>query len=179
MSDDLPSTVFHPEAFRRSLSSSFDGALHWDHWAPAINRRNIRPSDIDCIVEINGFFLICESKDEGVEVSVGQSMLLDALIQTGLFVVITRWGKDRPGKAWQVEWLGKKHSKRGPNEKQTVEEQEAQFIAKWANVVDARNRDDWRRKLIKAAFDGVEPKIRDELLEIAKVFCVETFGGEE
>ena len=142
---DLPKTILYPDAFRRSPSAEFDGVLHWDHWAPAIARRRISPNDIDAIVEINNFFLICESKDENVAIQPGQRQMLDALLRTGLFTLISRWGKEPPGKCWQLETFNGAQEKKAADS-QTVVEQESTFIADWAETVDKRfDRDEWRR----------------------------------
>src|SRR5262249_1353732 len=153
-------TVLYPDAFKRSPSAGFDGVFHWDHWAPAIARRAIAPSDLDAIVEIKGFFLICESKDEGAHIQKGQRLLLDALVRTGLVTLITRWGKEPPGKWWQYETINYKSLVLGPTDSQSVVDQETVFISRWAEVVDGYQADQWRLRMIDSALIGAPTSVR-------------------
>jgi len=157
MSDDLPSTIIYPEAFKRGPSAGFDGPLTWDHWIPAINGqleygpRGISPMDVDAAVEIKNFFLISESKDPGKEIPVGQERTLRALMNTGLFSVIRQWGKDIP-QAWSLERWDKGRSQLfGPVAGKTVQAQIYEYIEHWAHTRDRLSSDRWRGRLIEAA----------------------------
>lgn len=55
--------------------------------------RGIKVSDIDGIVERNGFFLVLETKRPNAGQPVGQRILFEQMVKTGRFSVIYIWGK--------------------------------------------------------------------------------------
>jgi len=55
--------------------------------------RGIKMGDVDGIVECSGFFLVLETKNPGAPKPVGQRILYEAMVKTGLFTVIYIWGK--------------------------------------------------------------------------------------
>lgn len=151
--DDLPKTVLYPDAFRRSPAAGFDGEYHWDHWARAINRRGIRPCDIDAVVEINHFFLMAETKDQGwsVDDNIGQTRTRRSLLDTGLVTFLYQWGKKDPVQ-WQYQtWQFKSRLFVRPSIGHTMLDDIENFISRWANWADNLNATRWRRRMIDAA----------------------------
>lgn len=65
----------------------------WD-WRPVFGSfaDNVRPMDIDFIVERNGRFLVFETKAPGVEIAQGQRRALQALSRLPQFTVAVLWG---------------------------------------------------------------------------------------
>lgn len=55
--------------------------------------RGIKVSDIDGIVERNGFFLVLETKRPTAGQPTGQRILFEQMVRTGKFVVIYIWGE--------------------------------------------------------------------------------------
>lgn len=53
----------------------------------------IKPTDLDGFIERKGKFLVIETKSPNVEVTKGQQITFDALINTGYFTVIVVWGE--------------------------------------------------------------------------------------
>lgn len=81
--------------FYHSLPAGFDGEFDWDFLIPAFEPTKIQPMDIDGIVERNGHFLVFETKDEGKDIPVGQSITLNALHQLGVFTLFFLYGKNK------------------------------------------------------------------------------------
>lgn len=78
-------TIQNPQAFCEGL---------WD-WAildGCFGASKIKPTDIDGLVERNGYFLFIESKNTGAAVPEGQKILHKRLANTGVFTVIILWG---------------------------------------------------------------------------------------
>ena len=69
---------------------------HWD-WgflkaAGCFGTTKIEPTDIDGLVERNGYFLFKECKTPNVPINTGQDILHKALVDTGVFTVVRIWG---------------------------------------------------------------------------------------
>lgn len=82
-------TIQDPYAFVRNL---------WD-WAcldGCFGDTPIKPTDIDGVIERNGFFLFLETKEPGVPVKKGQRIFYTALAQKPGVSVFIVWG--HPGK---------------------------------------------------------------------------------
>jgi hypothetical protein len=166
--NDLPITIIYPDAFARSPPAQFDGVYHWEFWQSAINRRNIRPADIDAAVEIKSFFLMAETKDAGISLveDDGQGRTRRALINTGLVTFIYQWGKKDPVQ-WQWEtWREKSpiytEVRNGPTMKHDI----GDFIRRWADHHDLLDPNlVWRRRAIEAALHNAPPIIEIELHE--------------
>jgi len=156
----LPSTVKFPSAFTQSPSAGNDGHLHWEWWKYAIDRRDIKPMDIDGLVEIKNNFLICESKNPGVPIPKAQQDSINALLRTGLFTVIYQYGKETP--QW---WAQQGHAKaRSPDFAGGLNPDRRsgglfEFVKKWAQVVDAFHPEAWRARLIQAALHNAPEPI--------------------
>jgi hypothetical protein len=159
MADDLPSTIIFPEAFKRSPTADNDGVYYWEWWRAAINRRGIRPTDGDAIVEINNAFLLAETKDEGVPIQDGQRRTLDALLRTGLWTVIHQIGKHTPV-SWALERyaMPRREFTGGLN----VDRRSGplfDFVARWAERADSLHKHWWRKRAITAALDGAPVEV--------------------
>jgi hypothetical protein len=170
MADDnvvpLPSTVKFPHAFRTSPSAGFDGALHWEFWRYAINRRCIEPMDLDAIVEINNFFLINESKNPGVPISSGQQRTLNALLRTGLCTVIYQTGKEWP-QFWSYQTIA---HPRTPEFADGLNPDRRSgsifdFIRAWSIKNDTRHPEAWRFRMIDAALHGASNLVWQHLAD--------------
>lgn len=90
---DLPSTITHPEAFRRSIAPDFDGVFNWE-WMRGIYPRKVMPMDFDGVVELNGWFFIFETKDPGKAVPEGQKYTFKRLPE--MCIVFYIEGKELP-----------------------------------------------------------------------------------
>lgn len=67
----------------------------WD-WAilrGCFGDTRIEPTDIDGLVERNGYLLLMETKAPGVEIKQGQRITHSALVETGAFAVFNIWGR--------------------------------------------------------------------------------------
>lgn len=87
----------------------FDGFWNWDILDGCFGKTNIKPSDIDGVTERNGKFLFIETKTPGVEVPMGQRILLNNLVnlKNGFVFVIIIWGNtDNPEYAQTISTLG-------------------------------------------------------------------------
>lgn len=102
MDDRAPSSIHSPSLFLDGEPAGFDGFFDW-HWVSSAvqraTRRNITPMDIDASVEINGHFLIFETKREGVAMQKGQVQALLNLWSRGYVTLIFLWGKQSPAQA--------------------------------------------------------------------------------
>lgn len=96
MSQQLPSTIRHPETFRRAAPAGFDGVFDWSWTEGAFGETKITPMDLDGVVERRGQFLIFETKDVGVQIPQGQLITLQTMHQLGTFTVMIIHGKARP-----------------------------------------------------------------------------------
>ena len=78
-------------------------AEHWD-WGPLygafeVNGKNtISPSDLDCIIERNGYFLVLETKNPGEKMSTGQARALFELarMEPRFFVFVVHGKRNEP-----------------------------------------------------------------------------------
>jgi hypothetical protein len=172
----LPPTVLYPESFRSSPSAGNDGDLHWGWQSEAVGRRGIRPADLDACIEINGFFLVTESKDvgkpirdadedENVRPRDGQAILRRAFIRTGLVTFLYQWGKRIPVE-WQWHTLERKSIKRRATDASIKPGGEMfEFVRRWAEHFDRQDKDAWRFRMIDAALRNSAPSFRQALLE--------------
>jgi len=104
--DKLPATVKYPRAFKRAPPANYDGVFDWEFLLPAFNGTNIRPTDLDAIVERFLHVLILETKAPSVVVPVGQRILLEAMVRIGQgnVCVMVVHGKVAPDIASIEEW---------------------------------------------------------------------------
>jgi len=77
----------------------------WNCLDGCFGQRGIRPTDIDGMVERNGYFLVIETKSPGVELKTGQYLTLRRLANTGYFTVIVVWGTAQ--KPVELLWMDK------------------------------------------------------------------------
>jgi hypothetical protein len=76
-------TIIRPETFQRHLPAGYDGLFDWDFLLPAFAPTNIKPMDLDALVERQGHFLVFETKNPGVPIPDAQRLALDRLILRG------------------------------------------------------------------------------------------------
>lgn len=147
--------IKHPEAFECSPSAGFDGLYYWDWMKRAVARRGIEPCDTDAKIEINGFFLLVESKAPGVEISRGQGQAIRAELQTGLVTYIYVRGKQVPTWwRWESWEEGKSEEFNAPIAAESMLNDMSRFVARWADDHDRLPADAWRHRLIEAANRG-------------------------
>lgn len=91
-----PETIKYPKTFNNSLPANFDGVFDWSWTEGCFGDTKITPSDIDCIVERHGNFLLMETKDVDVPIPNGQMITLKALYKLGCFTIMLIWGKQSP-----------------------------------------------------------------------------------
>lgn len=58
------------------LPALFDGQFHWDFLKPAFYGTKVMPMDFDAVIERYSSCLIFETKDNGKNISLGQSLTL-------------------------------------------------------------------------------------------------------
>ena len=68
------------------------GLRNYEWLAPFLPGR-VAPSDLDCVLERNGKFLVLEMKPPGVALPMGQRILLKNLVRLGVDVWVC-WGED-------------------------------------------------------------------------------------
>ena len=123
--NDLPDTIFYPDAFRRSKAAGFDGVFDWSWMDGCFGDTGIMPMDFDCVVERKAQFLIVESKDIGVPIPYGQLRSLQAIHNKRCACIMFVYGKREPEHC--VCWL--------PGSKQTEEligvDEATAFVARW------------------------------------------------
>jgi len=74
-------TINNPKAFTEQL---------WD-WAVlegCFGQSKIKPTDIDGLVEHNGYFLMLEAKNKGVPIPQGQAILHNAWLEKGNSLIV-------------------------------------------------------------------------------------------
>jgi hypothetical protein len=67
----------------------------WD-WAildGCFGNTKIKPTDVDGMVERNGYFLLLETKGKNVALNQGQRIYLERLRSTGIFTNLVIWGE--------------------------------------------------------------------------------------
>lgn len=64
----------------------------WGFLDECFGGTRIRVTDVDGLVEHNGFFLLIEAKTPGKDVPVGQAILFDQLIKNDHWAVLIIWG---------------------------------------------------------------------------------------
>jgi len=79
-------TINDPERFCNSL-------WDWGCLNGCFGLSKIKVTDADGEVERNGYFLRLETKDDGVDIPLGQNILFKSLVNTGYFTVMIVWGK--------------------------------------------------------------------------------------
>jgi hypothetical protein len=164
-SSALPSTINHPGAFARSPSAGFDGVTDWLWLENGVHHvRGIKPTDVDGAVGVKHFFLYVETKDVGVEPTIGQRRFINDQIDLGLYTAIYVWGKREPT-SWQwqnfVETSERFTEAYGGG---TMLDDMETFARGWINFNDARSEDYWRTRLIEAALKGAPSGLKRELI---------------
>lgn len=81
-----------PDLFNRSLPADFDGQFHWD-FLQGVFPRGGMPTDWDAVIEINGFFLVFETKNPGAVMKQGQRRCLETAVRKGYTTVFYVEGK--------------------------------------------------------------------------------------
>lgn len=88
----------------RNLLTYFGEAADWSLFNDCFTN-GIRFTDIDGLVERNGYFLLGEVKQEGVEIQPGQKLCFERLQETHAFTVVTIWGTTADPKKLHVYFL--------------------------------------------------------------------------
>jgi hypothetical protein len=137
---DLPKTIYNPEGFLSSPTAGFDGVFDWDLiFNDCFGNTKITPTDIDCIIERKGRFIVCETKLQGVKIPLGQEILLKELHKLGVFTIYAIWGKAGGfQKAWvrnSIEYGGE-----GFWVKENVGEVLNTHTKEWFNKTDNLNK---------------------------------------
>lgn len=90
--------------FESYLSSVWDWTPFNECFAPT----NIRITDIDGFVERNGLFLVIETKKPTIKIPLGQQIMFNRMVQTGLFTVLIIWGDpNKPIRALKLDKAGR------------------------------------------------------------------------
>lgn len=77
----------------RDMESAVASIWDW-HFLNDCFTRGITVADIDGIIERHGYFLVLEAKRPGAGQPLGQKILYENMVKTGLFTVVYFWGKD-------------------------------------------------------------------------------------
>lgn len=134
MTQKLPSTIKHPETFRRAAPAGFDGVFDWSWTQGCFGAGKITPMDLDGVIERKGQFLVFETKDVGVQIPQGQLYTLQALHRLGFFTIMIIHGKICPEVAHC--WYPASKTKitlHGPDEARD-------FVARWYRWSDTKGR---------------------------------------
>lgn len=92
----LPDTINYPDAYNKSKTPWHDGDIYWQWLIDGCKGTNIKPMDIDAIIERKGCFLVVESKEINVPIPLGQMITLNRLWALGIVSTIFVWGKEVP-----------------------------------------------------------------------------------
>ena len=101
-----PDTIKYPATFDKKRPAGFDGIFDWRWTEGCFGETKITPMDFDGVVERKGHYIVFETKDNGVEVPLGQQITLRNLQNPKTFCVMTIWGKDIPRRA-EITFNGK------------------------------------------------------------------------
>jgi hypothetical protein len=96
MRNEPPETIKNPDSFFNSLPCEFDGIFDWSFLIDCFIGTNIKPMDIDAIIEKNGNFLVIETKSKGIPIPLGQQITFEALWELGVFSILFIYGKKNP-----------------------------------------------------------------------------------
>lgn len=75
-----------------NLDAFVGGLWDWGILRGCFGLSRIQPTDVDGLVEYNGYFLLLEAKRPGVPLKQGQRIMFEALQRTGRFTVVIVWG---------------------------------------------------------------------------------------
>lgn len=96
---------------------------------------NVKPTDVDALIERNGHFLLFEGKSPNSPIPEGQRILFDALLAKGSFTILIGWadldGDGLPARTDQIQvW---------PDEPKTPADYEdiQKFVKWWWLTVEA------------------------------------------
>lgn len=76
-----------------NLELFISGLWDWGILNGCFGGSRIRPTDIDGLVEKNGYFLLFETKRQGASIPMGQKIMFNNMIATQKFTVIVAWGE--------------------------------------------------------------------------------------
>ena len=85
---------------KKAYAESF---WNWQPFNVCFPGTKIRITDLDGMVERNGFFLLLETKGPGVPVPLGQSIMFERLVVDKGFAVMILWGRQVEGMPPEVE----------------------------------------------------------------------------
>ena len=133
--DILPSTIRHPDTFRKHQPAGFDGAFDWSWTAGCFGNTKIEPMDFDGVVERKGNFIVFETKNVGKAIPQGQMMTLNELWHRGGVTLLFVYGKMKFEKATYI--LAKKKLRREQvSGKITDLDSARKFVKDWYEYAD-------------------------------------------
>lgn len=91
-------TINNPQQYCNSL-------WDWGCLDGCFGVTRIKPTDIDGLIERNGYFLAIETKLPGVDIPQGQTIMFQGLIETGYFMILIVWG--HPGRPLKLKLISK------------------------------------------------------------------------
>ena len=129
----LPNTILYPERFKEANSARNDGLFDWSWTEGCFGQTNIKPMDVDGIVERMGQFLVFETKAKGAPLPNGQRYTLEAMHTTGQYTIMIIWGKVVP-EEFEV-WFpsGEKREYHGVEKAKEV-------VSRWFEYADGKRK---------------------------------------
>ena len=88
------------------------GVWDWGILRGCFGQTRIEPTDIDGLVERNGYFLVLEAKSPNAKVKTGQKITFESMLKTGKFTVMIIYGQQNQPEKVEV-WT--------PHEKRTFD----------------------------------------------------------
>lgn len=96
----------------QDINKFIAGVWDWGMLDECFSPTKIKVTDIDGFTERKGKFLVLETKQKGVSVPVGQSIMFDNMQKTGLFTIVIIWGKKNATEDMQVYYPTHKTAKK-------------------------------------------------------------------
>ncbi len=119
----------------------------WTTYNDCFNPTKIRMTDIDGFVERHGQFLLIETKRPGAKIPMGQNIMFNSMVDTGIFTVVIVWGKtNKPERAMVMRHASQPH--------------------------EAPCNTDGLKRIIKSWFDRINIKGRDKLSTIDDIISI-------
>lgn len=117
------------DEFDRHPPAGFDGVTDWE-WMARGCPGKIRPMDIDSCIEINGRFLMTETKATGAEIPRGQWLTIKRLVLTGYVTFLLVHPKEGSERYLEIVYL-KNGSVKIEDCGKTTEEELEERTRKW------------------------------------------------
>ena len=117
----------------RNMNSFISSLWDWKILDGCFGNTKIAVSDIDGVVERNGYTLFLETKRPGVPIPLGQHIMFDRWRKTGFATVIVIFGEANNPQEMQIYWKDKIYPKR-PADVDTLR----QAVTSWFEYADAQ-----------------------------------------